>query len=97
MYYCIVKDKIPILQRFSFIYQITCPGSLERYVGKVDCVYIRMDEHCRKLDQLMHKHLKNCSYFQKLGHLYSLLCDSKIVDIDLKEHSIDAVLKNPTH
>ena len=56
-----------------------------------------MDEHCRKLDQFMHKHLKNCSYFQKLGHLYSLLCDSKIVDIDLKEHSINAVLKNPTH
>ena len=40
VYYCTVKEKIPIAQRSSFIYQITCPGCLERYVGKTDRCFL---------------------------------------------------------
>ena len=91
---CSVKDKIPVVQRSSVVYQITCPGCLKRYVGKTDrCFHIRMNEHGRKPDQPMHRHLQNCSYFQQLG-LYSLPCDGKIVGIDIKEHLINAVLNN---
>ena len=42
----------------------------------------------------MHRHLKNCSYFQELGQLYSLPCDAETVNIDIKEHLINAVLNN---
>ena len=71
-YYCtdIVDTDIDIdiEQRSSVIYQITCPGCLKRYVGKTDrCFHIRMNEHGRKPDQTMHRHLKNYSYFQELG------------------------------
>ena len=45
--------------------------------------HIRMDEPDRKLDQTMHRHLKNYSYFQELERFYSLTCDSQIVDLDL--------------
>ena len=41
----------------------------------------------------MNRHLKNCSYFQELGQLYFLPCD-ETVDIDMKEHLINAVLNN---
>ena len=42
----------------------------------------------------MHRHLKNCSYFQELHQLYYLLGDVETVDIDIKEHLINAVLNN---
>ena len=51
-----------------------------------------MNENGRKPNQTMHRHLTNCSYFQKLDQLYSLLCDSDIVSISLKEHFVNAVL-----
>ena len=53
-----------------------------------------MDEHVKKLDQLMHKHLKNCSYFQEFGELHSLPFNSEIVDINLKENLMNAVSNN---
>ena len=94
-YYCTVNDKIPIEQRSSVIYQISCPGCLKRYVGKTDrCFHIRMNEHGRKPDQSMHRHLRNCSYFQELGQLYSLPCDDETVNIDIKENTTNAVLNN---
>ena len=61
-YYYTVKDKIPIAQRSSVMYQITCPGCLKHYVWKTDCCFhIKMNEHGKKPDQVMHRHLKNCS------------------------------------
>ena len=43
----------------------------------------------------MHRHQTNCCNFQKLGQIYPLPCDSKIVSIDfLRKHSINAVLNN---
>ena len=53
-----------------------------------------MNEHGRKPDQSMHRHLKNCSYFQELGQLYFLPCDDKTVNIDIKEHLINAISNN---
>ena len=42
-----------------------------------------MDEHGRKPDQPIHKHLRNCSYFEELGRLYSLPRDDETVNIDI--------------
>ena len=53
-----------------------------------------MNEHGKKPDQPMHRYLKNCCYFQELGQLYSFPCDDKTVNIDIKEHLINAVLNN---
>ena len=93
--YCTVKDKIPIAQRSSVIYQITFPGCLKRYVKKTDrCFHIRINTYGRKRDQPVHGHLKNCGYFQELGQLYSLQCDGDIVDIDIQERLINAVSSN---
>ena len=36
-----------------------------------------MNEHGRKPDQPMHRHLRNCSYCEELGQVYSLPCDGK--------------------
>ena len=47
-----------------------------------------------KADQPMLRHLTNCNCFQESGELYSLPCDSEIVDIDLKEVLINALLNN---
>ena len=81
--------------RAKIICQITCPGCLKLYVGKTDrCFHIKMNDHGRKSDQPMHRHLRNCIYFQELGQLYSLPCDDETVNIDIKEHLINAVLNN---
>ena len=53
-----------------------------------------MNEDGRKPDQPMHRHLRNYSYIQELGQLYSLPCDDETVNIDIKEHLINAVLNN---
>ena len=53
-----------------------------------------MNEHGRKPIQLMHRHLKKCSYFHELCQIYSLRCDGKSVDVDIKEHLINAFLNN---
>ena len=58
LYYYTVKDIIPVAQSSSVIYQIMCPGCLNRYVGKTDrCFHIKMDEHGRKLDQPIYRHV----------------------------------------
>ena len=49
-----------------------------------------MYENVRKLDQMMYKQL-TCRYFQELGQLYSLPCDSETVDVNFKEHLMNAV------
>ena len=73
------------MQRPSVIYQITFPGCLNHYVGKTDrCFHIRMNEHGRKPDQPMHRHLKNCGYLQEVDQLYSLRCDGQTVIIDIR-------------
>ena len=51
-----------------------------------------MNEHGRKPDQPIHRHLKIYSYFQELGQLYYLSCDGETVDIE--EHLINSVLNN---
>ena len=53
-----------------------------------------MNEHGRKPDQPMHSYLRNCSYYQEWGQLYSLTCDDEAVNIDIKEQLINAVLNN---
>ena len=53
-----------------------------------------MNGHGRKLDQPMHRHLRNCSHFQELGQLYSLPCDDETVNNDIKGDLINAVLNN---
>ena len=45
-----------------------------------------MNEHGRKPDQSMHRHRRNCRYFQELGQLYSLSCDGETVNINIKKH-----------
>ena len=53
-----------------------------------------MDKHVRKPDQPVRRNLTNRSFFQDLGQLYSLRCDSGIVEVYLKEHLIHAILTN---
>ena len=58
LYHCTIKNKIPIAQRSSVVYQVTCLDFLKGYVGKTEfCFHIGKDEHGRKSDQPMHRHL----------------------------------------
>ena len=63
-------------------------------LGKQIVFHIRINEHGRKPDQSMHRHLKDCNYFQELGPLYTLPCHGEIVNINIKEHLIDVVLSH---
>ena len=73
------KDKVPLSQKHSIVYKITCPGCGEQYVGKTDCcVIIRMTQHGTKSDQPMYQHFLNCTHFQEMYHLLNICTSSDI-------------------
>ena len=95
--FCPTKDKIPIEQKSNLIYEITCPGCANKYVGKTDrCLIIRLKEHGSRIDQPMHQHLQNCELFHDYVEMFNLpdVLGDTPCEIDREEHVLNAVLNN---
>ena len=93
---CTTKDKIPIEQKSNIIYEITCPGCDQKYIGKTDrCLGLRMDEHSRRIDQPMYNHLINCSKFNHFCNLFMLPdTNSSKTTVNVDSHILNAVKLN---
>ena len=93
---CSTKDKIPVEQRSNVIYQITCPGCGEKYVGKTNrCLKIRMTEQGTRFDQPMYRHLSSCTEFTNYVKLFALPdLDRNSTSVSLESHKLNAVLNN---
>ena len=90
---CSTKDRIPTEQRSNIIYEITCPGCGERYVGKTDrCLNTRMIEHGTRIDQPMYRHLTSCTDFIDYTKLFGIHEPEWTVSFD--NHKLNAVLQN---
>ena len=67
------KDKIPDLSRNNVIYEITCPGCNNKYIGKTErCLQTRLSEHSYNINtSAVAQHLLNCPHAQYLANLNS--------------------------
>ena len=66
------KDKIPDLSRNNIIYEITCPGCNNKYIGKTKrCLQTRLSEHFYNINTCAVTHL-NCPHPHYLANLNSL-------------------------
>ena len=97
-FYCNVRDKVPHEQRNNIIYRITCPGCGEKYIGKTErCLISRMNEHGKRENEPMFKHLSECEIFKETCHLYALPSvynEQDQNEISLTSHILSAVLQN---
>ena len=68
------KDKIPDLSRNNVIYEITCPGCNNKYIGKTErCLQTRLSEHSYNINtSAVAQHLLNCPHAHYLANLNSL-------------------------
>ena len=95
-FFCSTKDNISIEQRSEVIYEITCRGCGEKYIGKTDrCLFICMIEQGSKDDQPMYRHLGNCAEFKDIVSLFALPdLNRNFTNINLESHKLNAVKNN---
>ena len=71
--FCSAKDSILIHQEANVIYEVTCSGCNEDYVGKTDRNSVtRFNEHTSREDQPMCQHLSKCEHFAHIVDLFRL-------------------------
>ena len=87
------KDKTPFLSSSSVIYQYSCPGCGESYVGKTcNTLFNRTAQHgWTQKDSSVRKHFDSCSHWKEL---VSFLKIGGGVEVDTKELQIQAVREN---
>ena len=72
-FYCSNKDMIPKQQRNDVVYELTCPGCGEKYIGKTETnVATRIAQHCKRVDQPMNQHYSNCEPFKDMYRLLNV-------------------------
>ena len=64
---------IPKQQRNDVVYELTCPGCGEKYIGKTETnVATRIAQHCKRVDQPMNQHYSNCEPFKDMYRLLNV-------------------------
>ena len=87
------KDKIPLLSNSMVVYEYSCPGCSERYIGKTEStMFNRTKQHAwTQKDSAIYKHFNKCEGW---AHIKGVLqCDSELM-VDDKELQINTVQSN---
>ena len=86
------KDRIPLLSNSFVIYEYTCPGCAEKYIGKTEStLQNRTREHAwSQKDSAVHQHFNSCNGWDHIKGLLSI--DDE--PIDIREMQISAVRDN---
>ena len=72
------KDKTPTKYHSSVVYEFTCPGCKNRYIGKTDrCFYTRIKEHARDSKSEIFEHITSCEHFQHIKSILELYPDDQ--------------------
>ena len=86
------KDRIPLMSNSSVIYEYSCPGCAEKYIGKTEStLFNRTKEHawCQK-DSAIYQHFEQCEGWSHIKGLLSM----DDVDTDRRELQISTVREN---
>lgn len=74
------KDKIPLLSNSGIVYEYTCPGCSERYIGKTEStLYNRTKQHAwMQKDSAVYKHFNSCEGWAHIKGIMQL--DAEMVN-----------------
>ena len=99
-YFLPKKDKVPDLQRSNLIYDFTCPGCNESYIGKTERnLNTRLKEHLDPAKSAISKHLTDCdnaNYLININNLYDNVYDSDSQTDDSPHYSFTNIIQNNT-
>ena len=99
-YFLPKKDKVPDLQRSNLIYEFTCPGCNESYIGKTERnLNTRLKEHLDPAKSAISKHLTDCdnaNYLININNLYDNVFDSDSQTGDSPHYSFTNIIQNNT-
>ena len=85
------KDKTPYLSSSSVVYQFSCPGCMDSYIGKTEStLHNRTKEHGTDPTSAINKHFQRCSAWQHIVGLFAMN-DS---EVNLKQLQVSAVREN---
>ena len=74
VYFLPNKDKIPKLSKSEVIYQITCPGCSNSYIGKTErCLKSRLSERSDPTKSAVGHHFCNCENVRHIVGMHHLL------------------------
>ena len=90
----------PDLQRSNLIYEFTCPGCNESYIGKTERnLNTRLKEHLDPAKSAISKHLTdgdNANYLININNLYDSVFDSDSQTGDSPHYSFTNIIQNNT-
>ena len=90
----------PDLQRSNLIYEFTCPGCNESYIGKTERnLNTRLKEHLDPAKSAISKHLTDCdnaNYLININNLYDSVFDSDSQTGDSPHYSFTNIIQNNT-
>ena len=82
-----MKDKTDKLSKSSVVYEFTCPGCTQAYIGKTDrTLYVRTKEHATTITAVK-SHIESCANFHHLFSLYNMYSN----DVDVTNWKINIV------
>ena len=86
------KDKIPFLNNSYVVYEYTCPGCSQKYIGKTETTLFKQTkEHgWQQQDSAVLEHFKECNGWHHITKMFE--CMRKAVD--KKEIQINNVRRN---
>ena len=86
-FYTNMKDKTDKLSKSSVVYEFTCPGCAQAYIGKTDrTLYVRTKEHATTITAVK-SHIESCANFHHLFSLYNMYSN----DVDVTNWKINIV------
>ena len=85
------KEKVPFLNKSHIVYEFTCPGCANKYIGKTDTtLFRRTKEHAwTQKDSGFSKHFR-CQAYQRIVGMFKI----NECEIDIKEFQINTVREN---
>lgn len=93
------KDKVPLMSNSFVIYEYTCPGCGEKYIGKTEStLYNRTQEHAwSQKDSAVYKHFGNCDGWRHIKGLFNIdeeEITTKEQEINTRQLQITTVREN---
>ena len=86
------KDKIPYLSNSFVVYEYTCPGCSQNYIGKTETtLFNRSKQHgWEQKDSAVFEHFNECSGWEHITHMFQYGGE----EIDKREFQINSVREN---
>ena len=93
-YFLSNKDKIPKLSKSKVVYEVTCPGCCETYIGQTErCVQKRLSEHNKPDKSALGNTLTTAEYVQHIISLHHA-CDDNITLTDTSTFIYNLICDN---